>query len=784
MRNLRKRLTALLLAGCLILGLAACGHGRQDTSQAAPLGGAAYRAEFEDCDLPVDSVLTAAGAGRFLYIAGQTSKTENNSSIDYPELYRINVETGVVEQVSNYAPLQSPDGEENYTSISSVCPGSDDTLWIAEQVTKYQFDLPDGFDAETDSVWNYDSDVTTVTYWRHLDSSGKELAGISETELLEKLGATDIYGSAAALSDGGLALLLYSDGLIAVLDSDLNVKWKVSAENLSGDIAVLGDGDLGVGVYDDETSNYLIRKLRISDGNWGDEYANANSGTCYPGNGKYLFFMNSGDILYGYHADTREREAIIQWSAADIDYDQVSVFSVMEDGRAAVLLQNTDTTPVSYEFALLTPMEDGQQTEKTVLTLAAVYLDSDIRTQVINFNKHSDKYRIVINDYSQFNTSDDASAGLTRLNTEIVAGRVPDILATSSSLPLRQYAAKGYLEDLWPMIENDTDLGREGVMENVLKAAEVDGKLYQVFDSFYIQTVAGSPRIVGDQMGWTLAELQAALAKMPEGCQIFGQYDTKTSILSNILNQNLDRYVDWSSGTASFDSQDFISALEFCNSFPDETAISNNDEYEAEPDRITSGRQMLLTDTLTGFTDIQMHKAIFGGEVTYIGYPTESGTGSSFYINSGLAISSTCADKEGAWSFVRQILLPDENKYIYGFPVNRTSFEKMAEESMTATYVTDENGQQVLDEDGNPIEESKGGYGWGNTEIELKATTQSEYDQIMALYQSIDTIGGYDEVITEIVQEDAAAYFAGDRTAEDTAKMIQSRVSLYVGEQS
>ena len=33
------------------------------------------------------------------------------------------------------------------------------------------------------------------------------------------------------------------------------------------------------------------------------------------------------------------------------------------------------------------------------------------------------------------------------------------------TMPYRQLAQKGYLEDLWPYIENDPELGRGAVME-------------------------------------------------------------------------------------------------------------------------------------------------------------------------------------------------------------------------------------------------------------------------------------------------------------------------------
>ena len=36
----------------------------------------------------------------------------------------------------------------------------------------------------------------------------------------------------------------------------------------------------------------------------------------------------------------------------------------------------------------------------------------------------------------------------------------------------------------------------------------------------------------------------------------------------------------------------------------------------------------------------------------------------------------------------------------------------------------------------------------------------------------------------DIIQEEAAAFFNGDKTAEETARIIQNRVEIYLGEQS
>ena len=240
---------------------------------------------------------------------------------------------------------------------------------------------------------------------------------------------------------------------------------------------------------------------------------------------------------------------------------------------------------------------------------------------------------------------------------------------------------------------------------------------------------------------------------------------------------------------------------------------------------------MLQTMYLSGFNDIQMYEAIFGGSealytldseygagggsggvyiatgvsmggmidespaqrvkpgeyISFVGYPREDGgVGSAFNISQGLAISSTCKDKEGAWSFVRQLLLPKEDDSRYGgywyFPSNKASFDKMAADAMEKEYITDADGKNILDAEGNPIEQTKSGWGWGGLNIDIVATTQQEYDQVMELYNAIDSVVNYDTSMFEIITDQAGAYFSGDKSLDETVKLIQDRVNLYINE--
>ena len=103
---------------------------------------------------------------------------------------------------------------------------------------------------------------------------------------------------------------------------------------------------------------------------------------------------------------------------------------------------------------------------------------------------------------------------------------------------------------------------------------------------------------------------------------------------------------------------------------------------------------------------------------------------------------------------------------------------------MTQEYETDADGNQILDDDANPIPISSGGMSYGNEPmIELYAVTQEQYDAVLALIDSTTTFVDYDQNVLDIISDEAAGYFAGSKTVEEASKLIQSRVSLYIQEQ-
>ena len=125
----------------------------------------------------------------------------------------------------------------------------------------------------------------------------------------------------------------------------------------------------------------------------------------------------------------------------------------------------------------------------------------------------------------------------------------------------------------------------------------------------------------------------------------------------------------------------------------------------------------------------------------------------------------------------------EENSY-YGLPTNAAVFNEQIKNLMTIEYQTDADGNPLLDENGEKLVNPKASYWFDeNNQYTIDVMTQEQLDQIMALYSSTELVSQNDEEVMNIIKGETEAYFAGSKTLDDTVRLIQNRVSLYVAEQ-
>ena len=149
------------------------------------------------------------------------------------------------------------------------------------------------------------------------------------------------------------------------------------------------------------------------------------------------------------------------------------------------------------------------------------------------------------------------------------------------------------------------------------------------------------------------------------------------------------------------------------------------------------------------------------------------------------AITAKSSNKDGAWAFIENYLnQPFDNFYSYGLPARKYALDDMVEKAMNMTYMTDENGEQILDENGNPIPEGgTSSISYGDWEYSYHIPTQEEVAVLQDLINVAEpsSATGNDE-ITNIITEEAEAFFKGQKSVSDVANVIQSRVQVYVNE--
>ena len=453
---------------------------------------------------------------------------------------------------------------------------------------------------------------------------------------------------------------------------------------------------------------------------------------------------------------------------------------------------------------LLTSCGSSQESEEeNVLIYAALNpVTRELESEVEIFNRtHSTK--IVIHDYSD-------EGGVERLKTELMLGQVPDImemqrlgrqdfrlardmevlwyetifdadLSDCFWMPYRQMVQKGYLEDLWPYIDNDPQYYREKIVEAPLKAAEVDGGLYMIPKYVSVSTLAGPTRVVGDRIGWTLEDLIEAFSTMPSGSKLLRHETTRWDVYINLVAPLLDQYIDWGTGTCSFGSQEFRDTLEFLSLFPVEddkrfTGLElDKENYYLKAD----GYRLLEPMSIYQLGTIMNVATEFGEPISLVGYPTADGSSGSSFIFHGrpLAMSTSCKDKEAAWDFIRRYLRPEtkstsgiENLRRNGslkIPLNKIEYRLMVMENMEHKYTS----WHVL---------------YPSMDAPLALVPYPTDKDAKNFYELVDNttlLFWPENQVSEAVWNAVGPYFAGDKTMDETIDLVQRRVRLYVNEQ-
>lgn len=335
----------------------------------------------------------------------------------------------------------------------------------------------------------------------------------------------------------------------------------------------------------------------------------------------------------------------------------------------------------------------------------------------------------------------------------MVTGRAPDLVLTRG--PAEINTDSGLFDDLYPYIDADVTLSRDGFIPNLLQILSCGGELHQLWEAVEIYTLAARVSDVGDGAGLTPEDYNRIVEQDQQYQAVFERYVGKSVLLGWISNVGSSAFVDRENASCSFDSQAFRDLLAWCGDVGDDVPEGSGiAPYDASEVVLMADPLQDVSVPAAGRRYLGRMERLTGEPCVFVGFPNGGG-GFSYYANSGLGVAMAVPvqsrNKEGAWALIRE----------------RLSSEHQLEKGAGGYYAC---GLPVID----AVMRRR-------VEAEL---TEEDAAKLYALMESIQYAETFSaRPLHTIIQEAGQAYLAGDKTLDEAVALIQSRAGLWGAEQ-
>lgn len=362
-----------------------------------------------------------------------------------------------------------------------------------------------------------------------------------------------------------------------------------------------------------------------------------------------------------------------------------------------------------------------------------------------------------------------------KLQMEISAGCGPDLylckISNGGVIDPLAMAGEGYLQSLEGVLED-----KEDYWTAALETGRINGIQYGIPYSCHLHLVAYSRDFVGEHTSWTLPELMEAARESDAEILQWG-YDGIDIVLYYGLYDNDNRdFIDWEAGESHLDEEPFKDLLEFAREYADDIDIAIPD-YESLMKDVAKGRILAVYNymetnwgTLWGSSPESL-ETIFQGEPVCIGYPRSEGNG--IYASPEMFFMNINSDKREGVEELLRFLLSDEVQ-------RRINYETMVENqvvspSLPVRLSALEEGIETAREKN---EQGMTGSLWN------PALTEEQAEAARFLIENAQPARWMIMEVENILFEELQLYFQDQRSLEETVRILDNRVQLYLDEKS
>ncbi len=382
--------------------------------------------------------------------------------------------------------------------------------------------------------------------------------------------------------------------------------------------------------------------------------------------------------------------------------------------------------------------------EVATLTLACWIKDYPLSYCVEQFNHNNKKYQIEIHEYYD-ETEDNYTAAMTRMKLDLISNDNWDLIYLDS-MDIFALENAGVLMDLLPLMEQDEKFQKEDYAWNIWEQYIRNGNLYEWIPAFELTGVIGPSKWISTFDSWNIEEYLSFVDATGQG---IGSIQPET-MLGYMLQYTNSDVIDTNNYTCHFDSQEFLTWMNFAK-------------------RFESDDGSLWIYWVRGFSDYLSWQMLFNDTVSLVNIPTTSPASLCASAHFSFGMSSRTQYSSACWKFLNQ-LMDDEvlsattlgAEYV-GFPMKKS----ILAEQLELAQLPGSNPSSLI-------------YHWGEDAIPLG---EDEAQRLKEQIASIQCVEKRISAVINIVSEESKAFFCGDKTCDETVKLIQNRVSIYLAEQ-
>ena len=475
--------------------------------------------------------------------------------------------------------------------------------------------------------------------------------------------------------------------------------------------------------------------------------------------------------IYRYLLDGSVWEQIVEGSLTSLGMPSVHIGSIfeMENGDFLVRSSGDDGYQLlHYTFSADTPAVPTE--EMNVYSLS----DSSTLRQAIGlYQREHPELRINFTVALDSDTAITASDAIRSLNTELLAGKGPDLLVLDS-LPIDSYIEKGVLSDLSSAVSPLVQSGE--LLEKIANTYSRDGKLYAVPARFGVPELWGPSELIESAQDltsfadWVVAEhernpqARALIRMKPE------------QLISDFYYTCAPAWRDEDGSIKEAEFEKFLTDIKRIADAVQEIPADYPYPFDDEGTNFLWGGVYWangLVNTVLGLSQTTEDLASPDAAATYRGdgkFAILPGQAQNVYVpQTVLGINQNSTQQENALGLIETVLSYEvqKNDFEDGYSLNI----KALDESALTPYEEGDDGMQA------PL------YIDGEEKIfQIIWPSDETMAGIMEKIKGLSTPSTADPVLLQMILDETKDFFAGAKTAGEATAALVQRTQAYLAE--